>query len=217
VTAPFASWEEARLIDRAVDLAIDGDPQALPLSRRWALWRAFARQHAVLAKLDPPRALRLVAALRAYDEARQALGVTERDLAPPPSSRASRVRAALEWIAMLPGLVSNWVPYRLPGWLADRLTHTPDEPATYKVLASLMVFPAWWGLEAALAARLGGAGAAVAVLVLAPLSGYLALCVHDRRRLRPRPVTTDAAERATLDGARVALSEQIRDVVVAGP
>jgi len=103
VTAPFASWEEARLIDRAVDLAIDGDPHALPLSRRWALWRAFVGHHAVLARTDPPRALRLVTALRAYDEARRALGVSEGELAvPPPDTRALRVRNALEWAAMLP-------------------------------------------------------------------------------------------------------------------
>jgi glycerol-3-phosphate O-acyltransferase/dihydroxyacetone phosphate acyltransferase len=218
VTAPFASWEEARLIDRAVDLAIDGDPQALPLSRRWALWRAFVGHHAMLAKADPPRALRLVTALRAYDEARQALGVSERELAvPPPEAQALRVRGALEWAAMLPGALLNWVPYRVPGWIADRLTHTPDEPATYMVLASFLLFPAWWAMEAAIAARLGGPVAAVAALVLAPLSGYLALCVHDRRRFRPRPAATGLAERAALSGARAALSAQIRDVVTAGP
>jgi len=55
------------------------------------------------------------------------------------------------------------------------------------VLASFLLFPAWWALEAAIAARLGGLVAAVALLALAPLSGYLALCVHDRRRFRPRP------------------------------
>jgi len=218
VTTPFASWEEARLIDRAVDLAIDGDPHALPLSRRWALWRAFVGHHAALARTDPPRALRLVTALRAYDDARRALGVSERDVAlPPPHARALRVRGALEWAAMLPGVLLNWVPYRLPGWLADRLTHTPDEPATYMVLASLLLFPAWWAMEAAIAARLGGPVAAAAVLVLAPLLGYVALCIDDRRRFRPRPASTDLAERAALSGARAALSEQIRDVVTAGP
>ncbi|PYQ47436.1 MAG: hypothetical protein DMF78_23760 [Acidobacteria bacterium] len=217
VTAPFASWEEARLIDRAVDLAIDGDPHALPLSRRWALWRAFVGHHALLARTDPPRALRLATALRAYDEARRALGVSERELAlPPPAARALRVRAALEWAAILPGALLNWLPYRLPGWIADRLTRTPDEPATYMVLASLLLFPAWWAMEAAIAARLGGPVAAVALLVLAPLSGYIALCVHDRRRFRPRPAT-DLAERAALSAARAALSAQIRDVVTAGP
>jgi 1-acyl-sn-glycerol-3-phosphate acyltransferase len=217
VTAPFASWEEARLIDRAVDLAIDGDPQALPLSRRWALWRAFIERHSTLAKVDPPRALRLVTALRAYDEARRALGVSERDLAPPRETPPSRVRAALEWAAMLPGVILNWLPYQLPGWLAARLTTTPDEPATYKVLASFLVFPPWWALEALIAGRLGGPAAAAAMLLLAPLSGYLALCLHDRRRLRPRPMPTGVKERAALSGARAALSEQIRDVVVAGP
>jgi 1-acyl-sn-glycerol-3-phosphate acyltransferase len=218
VTAPFASWEEARLIDRAVDLAIEGDPHALPLSRRWALWRAFVDRHALLARADPPRALRLIAALRAYDDARRQLGASERDLAAPSEGNpAKRLRSVLEWAGLLPGVLLNWVPYRLPGWIAARLTTTRDEPATYKVLASFLVFPAWWALEALVAARLGGPVAALAVVVLAPVAGYLALCVHDRRRLRPRPVATGGAERAALGGARAALSEQIRDMVTAGP
>ena len=68
VTAPFASWEEARLIDRAVDLAVEGDPATLPLSQRWSLWRSFIARYAEIEKADPERAQRLVEALRRYDE-----------------------------------------------------------------------------------------------------------------------------------------------------
>src|SRR6185312_6656374 len=77
VTLPFASWEEARLIDRAVDLAVEGDPATLPLSERWSLWRSFIARYTTLEKSDPERAQRLVEALRRYDEARRQLGLRE--------------------------------------------------------------------------------------------------------------------------------------------
>jgi glycerol-3-phosphate O-acyltransferase/dihydroxyacetone phosphate acyltransferase len=218
VTAPFASWEEARLIDRAVDLAADGDPGALPLSERWALWRSFVARYAEMEQSDPQRAARLVAALRAYDEARRRLGLRECDLASwPDRGWRARLRDGLEWAAMAPGLVLNGVPFHLPGLVAGRFTSSPDQPASYKVLGALLFFPLWWGLEAVMAWRLGGPLAAAAIVVAAPLTGALALRLHDRRRFRPRPVGTGFAERAALRDTRAALRRQIREVVGTRP
>lgn len=217
VTAPFASWEEARLIDRAVDLAVDGDPTVLPLSERWTLWRSFVERYAVLEKADPERAQRLVASLRAYDDTRRLLGLRENDLAAwPDRGWRAAVRDVGEWIAMAPGVLLNWVPYKLPGWVARWVTRTPDEPATYKVLGSLLLFPAWWALETAVAARELGPLAAVVVLAAAPISGHVTLRVRDRRRFRPRPAGARFAERAALRDRRAALRRQIRDVVNTG-
>ena len=218
VTAPFASWEEARLIDRAVDLAVEGDPSGLPLWRRWSLWRAFIERYADLEKTDPERASRLVAALRAYDEARRGLGLRESDLASwPERGWRAAVRDALEWIASVPGIALNWVPYWLPGWIAGRFTHTPDEPASYKVVGALLFFPAWWALEAAAAWRRAGPWASVLVLAAAPATGLLALALRDRRRFRPRRVGGKFAERAALRDSRAALRRQIREVANVRP
>jgi 1-acyl-sn-glycerol-3-phosphate acyltransferase len=218
VTAPFASWEEARLIDRAVDLAVEGDPGTLPLSARWTLWRAFTGRYAELEKSDPERALRLVTALRRYDEVRRRLGLRERDLATwPDRGWRARLRDGAEWLGQAPGVVLNGPPYRLAGWIADRMTHTPDEPASYKVMGALLFFPIWWALEAAAAWVLGGPWAAVAVVVAAPAAGLMVLRIHDRQRLRPLPVGADFAERAALRDTRAALRRQIRDVVNARP
>ena len=38
---------------------------------------------------------------------------------------------------MAPGVLLNWLPYKLPTWIADRVTRTPDEPASYKVMGAL--------------------------------------------------------------------------------
>jgi len=214
VTAPFASWEEARLIDRAVDLAVEGDPGALPLSERWALWRSFIGRYGALEKSDPERAQRLVTALRSYDEVRRRLGLRESDLAAwPDRGWRARLRDTVEWMAMLPGILLSWLPYRLPSWISDRVTRTPDEPASYKVMGALLFFPVWWGLEAAVAWALGGPWAALAVAVAAPLSGLVFLRIHDLRRLRPLAVGASFAERAALRDRRAALRRQIRDVV----
>jgi glycerol-3-phosphate O-acyltransferase / dihydroxyacetone phosphate acyltransferase len=213
VTLPFASWEEARLIDRAVDLAVEGDPAALPLSERWSLWRSFSGRYAELEKSDPERAQRLVTALRAYDEARRGLGLRESDLAAwPDRGWRARGRDLLELAIKAPGILLNWLPYRLPSWISDRVTHTPDEPASYKVMGALLFFPVWWALEAAVARALAGPWAALAVAVVAPLSGLVYLRIHDREKRRPLAVGARFAERAALRDSRAALRRQIREV-----
>jgi glycerol-3-phosphate O-acyltransferase/dihydroxyacetone phosphate acyltransferase len=213
VTLPFASWEEARLIDRAVDLAVEGDPAALPLSERWSLWRSFIGRYAELEKSDPERAQRLVTALRAYDEARRRLGLRESDLAAwPDRGWRARGRDLLELAIKAPGILLNWLPYRLPSWISDRVTHTPDEPASYKVMGAILFFPVWWALEAAVARALGGPWAALAVAVVAPLSGLVYLRIHDRQKRRPLAVGARFAERAALRDSRAALRRQIREV-----
>ena len=220
MTAPFASWEEARLIDRAVDLAVEGDPGALRCRERWSLWRSFIGRYATSRSPTPSARSALVTARCAsYDEVRRRLGLRESDLAAwPDRGWRARLRDALEWAAMPPGILLNWLPYRLPAWIADRVTRTPDEPASYKVMGALLFFPDLVGVG-------GGAGlapwavrwAALAVAVAAPLSGLVFLRIHDLRRLRPLAVGASFAERAALRDTRAALRRQIRDVVNGAP
>jgi len=88
-------------------------------------------------------------------------------------------RAVLAPFALL-GLLLNWLPYQLPGWVSGILTRTPDEPATYKILTALLAFPAFWMAEAAVAGVAAGPVAAAAMAVIAPATGYAALLFHDR-------------------------------------
>ena len=107
---------------------------------------------------------------------------TPRGMAWPPGGAplASRAgRAALLPAAFL-GIVLNWLPYQLPGWVSRALTQTPDEPATYKILTALIAFPAFWIAEALTAAVAAGAWAGVAMALIAPATGYAALLFHDR-------------------------------------
>lgn len=102
-----------------------------------------------------------------------------------PSVRKPARRALLA-VPMAVGVVLNWVPYRLPGWIADRLSRAPDDPATHKLLAALLTFPLAWALEALTAGALAGAAAGLAVALLAPLTGLAALLYWDRPGLRAR-------------------------------
>jgi 1-acyl-sn-glycerol-3-phosphate acyltransferase len=107
---------------------------------------------------------------------------TPRGLTWPADSAPAGIRAARALLlpAAALGIVLNWLPYRLPGWVARALTRTPDEPATYKILTALLAFPAFWIAEAVAAGVALGAWAGVATAVLAPATGYAALLVHDR-------------------------------------
>lgn len=148
--------------------------------------------------------------VRHQDEPRAAVrGLTERiavalaDATPgvegrPPGPKM-REKAPLAWLRLgseilaLPvfilGCALNWIPYRIPGWISDGLSTTPDEPATYKLLAGLLAFPLAWVAETAIAARLAGPAWGLAMTVVAPASGYAALRLREqwsRRALRRR-------------------------------
>jgi 1-acyl-sn-glycerol-3-phosphate acyltransferase len=111
---------------------------------------------------------------------------TPRGMTWPPENEPAPFRAArvlllvLLLVAALFGMVLNWLPYRLPGWVAGALTRTPDEPATYKILTALLAFPAFWIAEAVAVGLALGAWAGVAMAIFAPGTGYAALLVHDR-------------------------------------
>lgn len=100
-----------------------------------------------------------------------------RELAPP--SRPPLITRLLGVAVFFLGCVLNWIPYRIPGWLSDALSKTPDEPATYKMLAGLLAFPLFWAAETVLAAHIGGPVWGLAICLVAPASGYAALRLHE--------------------------------------
>jgi len=222
VTVSYASWEEASLVERAVEIA--ADPQAIDdpagLAKRAAMRRAIVHAHRRLREADPRRAERLAAALGRYERALAAHGLTDEDIAPVAAasgSRPSSRRVALLLLALpiaLAGVALNWIPYRVPGWVAGRLTRTPDDHATYKVMTALFAFPFFWALEVASATYLGGPAWGLAVAVTAPPTGYAALRFLDewrrtaalQRRSR-RHVPADVAEQ------REALRRELRSLV----
>ncbi len=101
-------------------------------------------------------------------------------------SRRPLIRLPVAVIFYL-GCALNWIPYRIPGWLSDAWSKTPDEPATYKMLAGLLAFPSFWATEAALAALYAGPVWGLVISLVAPASGYAALRIHEAWQPRGQP------------------------------
>lgn len=92
----------------------------------------------------------------------------------------ARRRVVYTWdaIAGLPffgyGAVVNALPYFVPRWLARRLARKETDYATIRLLASIVAFPLFWGLETWLVARLAGVAWAAAFALSLPVSGTIA-------------------------------------------
>jgi 1-acyl-sn-glycerol-3-phosphate acyltransferase len=101
---------------------------------------------------------------------------------PAPQSSPLLVNRLLVAAVIYLGCALNWIPYRIPGWVSDALAKTPDEPATYKMLAGLLAFPLFWATETALAALYAGPVWGLVMSLVAPASGYAALRLHEARQ-----------------------------------
>jgi hypothetical protein len=147
------------------------------------VWRTYQE----LRREDGARADRFAREVGRYEQALAANGLTPEDAAGAPAGggEADRWRRPA-WLAAaaplaLAGIALNAVPYRVVDRIARRAARTPDQPATYKVLGALVVFPLAWAAQAAAAATFLGA-VALAALPAAPLTGYVALVWTERLR-----------------------------------
>ncbi|MGH7358011.1 MAG: 1-acyl-sn-glycerol-3-phosphate acyltransferase, partial [Candidatus Rokuibacteriota bacterium] len=108
-----------------------------------------------------------------------------------PGARTRRVRAS-GWAALglpvfLYGVVVNGLPYLLPRWLAHAFARKETDYATIRLLASIVAFPLFWGLEAWLVARAAGPGWALGFAASLPVSGLAAYhYLRGLNRLRAR-------------------------------
>jgi 1-acyl-sn-glycerol-3-phosphate acyltransferase len=93
-----------------------------------------------------------------------------------PASR--RLRASGLAVLGLPlfayGAAVNALPYFGPRWLSRRLARKETDYATVRLLASVVAFPLFWGLETWLVWRLTSPAWAVAFAVSLPVSGLVA-------------------------------------------
>jgi len=92
----------------------------------------------------------------------------------------ARTRLVYSWDAIvgLPffgyGAVLNALPYFVPRWLARRLARKETDYATIRLLASIVAFPLFWGVETWLVARAAGPWWAAAFALSLPISGTIA-------------------------------------------
>ena len=192
VTLSHASWDEARRLARVADLWLQPDPE-LPtqpsLAERFAARRRLLARYRELSASRPERLQPLVEAVAAYDARLSALGLRDAQVGaayPLPSVLRFLVESLVLLLIRLPltivGIVLDYVPYRICGFLGALSAKEPDQPATFKLFGGIVLFPLFWAGEAAYAGWRWSWPAALGVLVLGPLAGWVAIRFRDRLR-----------------------------------
>lgn len=187
VTLSLSSWDEARLIARAAEVwarpSAEDPPRGRPLDEEVPLRRAFAAGYRELSAREPERVAAVAEAVRRYDRLLSVCRLSDAQVATDyPVSPALRFVAGsiLRLVLHLPlaaiGILLNVVPYQVVGWIAHREGRkAADQEATYKLVGSMVLYPLFWGAEAALAGWCWGAVAAAGAALAAPVAGWSAL------------------------------------------
>ncbi|HEV7668664.1 MAG TPA: lysophospholipid acyltransferase family protein [Thermoanaerobaculia bacterium] len=187
VTLSLSSWDEARLIARAAEVWARPGPQDAPRNRPLdeavPLRRAFASGYRELSAREPERVAAVAEDVRRYDRLLSVCRLSDAQVATDyPASPALRFvagslgRLLLHLPLAAVGTLLNAVPYRVVGAIAHRAGRkAEDMEATFKLFGSMVLYPFFWGVEAALAGWVWGGWSALAVAIAAPVAGWSAL------------------------------------------
>lgn len=192
VTLNYGSWDEARLIERAADLYSRSSvdlPTDLDLADQFKVRHEFARGFEVMKEREPERISALIKKVDNYDRMLRYSGFRDEHVIssyPGVHVFIYIVRKLTRLLFFFPtavlGTVLNRPPYLLTRLMAKPYQISPEKPATEKLKWGMVMFPVTWIVESALAGWLVGWKTALAVFLLAPLTGYVALTFHEARR-----------------------------------
>ena len=131
----------------------------------------------------------------------------------------ARLKHGWEAVAGLPifvyGAAVNGLPYYVPRWLAHRMAHKETDYMTVRLLAAIVAFPLFWGVETWLVARWASAAWTAAFALSLPISGVIAYryqvgARHFRAGLRmARLGIVHGPARAGLVAERAAIVDEI--------
>ena len=185
VTLNYDSWRQAELLDCAAQVYSRSQseaPRRADQADHFRLKKAFLSGFRRLRAASPSEVEPVLEATESYDGLLRRLELEDRHVAASyPRSLVTRFVGRKLWSLTLwrplalVGLLLNWPPYRVVGWLTDSFDLVPNLRATWKVLLALALFPLYW-LAAALA--IGWSAGAIwgaAALALAPVAGWIAL------------------------------------------
>jgi glycerol-3-phosphate O-acyltransferase / dihydroxyacetone phosphate acyltransferase len=186
--------------------------------------RALLDAYGQMRARDPARLESLVKAARDYARVLQHLGVSDPwALEVRPVRRRRALWSVIKLLVTAPfavvGLLLSYLPYRLAGPLAARYTQEEDVLGTAKLLMGTVFVGLAWAIEATLAGWWRGSGAALGLLLLAPLGGYASLRFGEllaesreaRRHLRLR--RDRPSEVARLVARRQGLAQQVAEAL----
>ena len=167
--ARVARWTGDAPTGEAADLATQHQ-------RAQELLAAYGRLRA----RDPARVEAVAAAARAYARTLHQLGVRdpwalEVELVRPPQALFTLLKLALALPLAIIGAIMGWIPYRLAGVVARRVTDDEDVLGTVKVIAGTVFLFVAWSAEAVAVAIRWSAGWGLPAFLLGVASGYVAL------------------------------------------
>jgi glycerol-3-phosphate O-acyltransferase / dihydroxyacetone phosphate acyltransferase len=165
--------------------AVVESPDGLAAKHRRAL--EMVEAYGRLRARDPARVEKIAAEARAYARSLRRLGVRDPwalELGSPTLRAVSGAMAKLAVAAPLAaiGAALGWIPYRLAGWVATRVTHDEDILGTVKLLAGSVFLVVAWSIEALVAGLALGSLWAAPVFGAGVACGYLALRFEELRR-----------------------------------
>lgn len=85
-------------------------------------------------------------------------------------------------IAALAGFLLFWAPYRLTGWIVDRLHRPEDQRSTYKLLVGIVLYAVWVLALAVIGAVAVDGRAGLGLLLGVPAVGMMGLVIRERWR-----------------------------------
>jgi hypothetical protein len=191
VTLNTDSWRTAKLLERAAEIYAGDPTREMPgvaaLAERFSLRRSFGEGYEAARAADPERVAALEAMARRYELLLEAFALRDdhvtanypwAHVAAYVSDRVPALAARLPFAAV--GYLLNALPYHVVARIARLVEHEADQPATYKLLGGFFLFPITWAVEIAAAAVAWGAPGALAMAVVAPLTGWIALRFFER-------------------------------------
>lgn len=186
--------QDRHFVDQLRRIYIEGylsaDPDAAPrdLKSAFDVDRALIEAYAHFAREQPERTRRVQRDIERYLFLIEWLGISDRVVAARPGLlqllRALLVEAPLLLVLGVPivlyALITGYLPYRLTGVLAGRVTTDRVELATYKTGLGGLLYTVWYALLAALVAWRGGPLAGLLAFLSFPIVGLFALVVAER-------------------------------------
>jgi len=183
-----AEHEEAlSLIERAEKIfsaeEVSGSEEEQSLTRELELRRRFLEGYAFYRTHSPKRIEALAARIARFEYELKQAGVDPFDLSLPRTALktiASLASRVLGFVLLAPlalfGALVHYPAYRLGGYLATRFSHdAEDVVSTFKITAAMLFFPLTWVVVVVVSWIFGSWIAAIAALVVTPVSGYVAI------------------------------------------
>jgi glycerol-3-phosphate O-acyltransferase / dihydroxyacetone phosphate acyltransferase len=178
--------EALAVVARAERVFSSGDEEEEPsLERELRRRRRFVEGYAFHRRHSPERLEVLEKRLRQYEEELEQAGIEDpRQLSAATVSEYARARTILPRVLLFAlvaplaaaGTLLHYPAYTLAGTLATRLSRDGDDVlSTFKIAAAMLLFPLTWGALASALYFVAGWRVALAALLCAPLSGYVAL------------------------------------------